>query len=193
MSDRRADILMAGLAVLREEGYARFTQPRIAARAKLRQSHLTYYFPTRVDLLLAVGRSAVDRQLSVVDEVLQKSSLEGMAAAFADAVVQHENTRILLALAQASAEEPRLRYLFCQLVDGFVARIKTNMEARSAHAFSERSANFIQAVIVGLAVVDLATSRPEGLQRAAEMLGDALKYVMSEQQHPLTKKQRDEL
>ena len=64
MQDRRQDIIEAGLATLREHGYAGFTQPRVAARAGLRQSHLTYYYPTRIDLLTAVGRAAIDRQLA---------------------------------------------------------------------------------------------------------------------------------
>ena len=75
MQDRRHDIVEAGLAVLREHGYTGFTQPRIAARVGLRQSHLTYYYPTRLDLLEAVGRTAItsisnfsagDRQLVIV-------------------------------------------------------------------------------------------------------------------------------
>ncbi|MHC5540598.1 TetR family transcriptional regulator, partial [Singulisphaera rosea] len=55
MTDRRQEIIEAGLATLRERGYSGFTQPRVATRAGLRQSHLTYYYPTRADLLAAVG------------------------------------------------------------------------------------------------------------------------------------------
>lgn len=54
--DRRRAIFAAGLAILREEGLAGFTQPRVAARAGLRQGNLTYYFPTRTDLLVAISR-----------------------------------------------------------------------------------------------------------------------------------------
>ena len=43
LQDRRQSILDAALAVLREYGYAGFTQPRVAARTGMRQSHLTYY------------------------------------------------------------------------------------------------------------------------------------------------------
>ena len=67
MKDRRQDIINASLAVLKASGYAGFTQPRVAAEVGLRQSHLTYYFPTRVDLLAAVARVAIDRQLVAVD------------------------------------------------------------------------------------------------------------------------------
>ena len=48
-------------------GSSGFKQPRVAAEAGLRQSHLTYYFPTRADLLAGVARAAVERQLEEVD------------------------------------------------------------------------------------------------------------------------------
>ena len=63
-TDRRDELIEAGLAILREEGLAGFSQARIAKRVGLRQGHLTYYFPTRTDLLTAVARKAVDNQLS---------------------------------------------------------------------------------------------------------------------------------
>lgn len=74
MKDRRQDIINASLAVLRQSGYSGFTQPRVAAGVGLRQSHLTYYFPARIDLLAGVARAAVDRQLAAVDTILGASS-----------------------------------------------------------------------------------------------------------------------
>jgi hypothetical protein len=67
-SDRRAIIVMVGIAVLREHGFAGFSQLRVAIRAGVRQSHLTYYFPTRAEK--AVARVAVHRQLHAVDSML---------------------------------------------------------------------------------------------------------------------------
>src|ERR1700679_4168458 len=98
MKDRRQDIINASLAVLRESGYSGFTQPRVAAEAGLRQSHLTYYFPTRVDLLAAVARVAIDRQLAAVDSILGASAVRGTAKAIVNVVVRHENTRVIMAL-----------------------------------------------------------------------------------------------
>jgi AcrR family transcriptional regulator len=80
VQDRRQDIIEAGLATLREHGYAGFTQPRVATRAGLRQSRLTYYYPTRVDLLAAVGRAAIDGQLAAADAVLDGSSADKVGA-----------------------------------------------------------------------------------------------------------------
>src|ERR1700761_4993264 len=105
MHDRRQEIINAGLATLREHGYAGFTQPRVAALAGLRQSLLTYYHPTRQDLLTAVARAAVDRQLIGVDAVLAAAtSVKSASQAISKLLTIHGNTRVLLALAQAADE-----------------------------------------------------------------------------------------
>ena len=52
MRDR---ILSAALAILREDGIQELTQVQVARRAGVRQSHLTYYFPKRHDLVEAVS------------------------------------------------------------------------------------------------------------------------------------------
>ena len=181
MTDRRQDIVEAGLATLREHGYAGFTQPRVAARAGLRQSHITYYHPTRLDLLAAVGRAAVDRQLAAVEATFGAlSSREEAAQALAYLVTRHENTRVLLALAQAGDEEPRLRGLFRELADGIVVRATDFLSRLAGQPVPQEQARFLHVMAVGLAVVDLATGRPDGQQRAADILTTALRLIAAQ-------------
>src|SRR5580704_10583226 len=180
MTDRRQDIINASLAVLRESGYSGFTQPRVAAEVGLRQSHLTYYFPTRVDLLMGVGRVAVDRQLAAVDLILGTSSVRGAAKAIANVVVRHENTRVIMALVQAADQEPALRELFRELADGIILRVgkllrNLNIEPTDEHCY------LLHALSVGLAVIDLATAREGGERRAALTLGTALSLMTTGQ------------
>jgi AcrR family transcriptional regulator len=176
MTDRKQDIINAGLAVLRESGYSGFTQPRVAAEAGLRQSHLTYYFPTRVDLLAGVARVAIDRQLAAVDGVVGASSVRGAAKAIANVVVRHENTRVIMALAQAADQEPALRELFRELADGIILRAgkllgNLNIEPTDEHCY------LLHAMSVGMAVVDLATARKDGERRAARALETTLNLM----------------
>jgi AcrR family transcriptional regulator len=56
----RERLLDAAIAILRESGVQRLTQVQVAERAGVRQSHLTYYFPTREDLLEALTARAVE-------------------------------------------------------------------------------------------------------------------------------------
>lgn len=171
-------IVDAGLAVLREHGFVGFTQPRVAARAGLRQSHITYYYPTRLDLLAAVGRAAVDRQLAAVDTLFAAPLPPAdLGRAIAELATRHENTRVLLALAQAGDEEPRLREHFCELADGIVARVSAYFGRLHGQPPDEDLGRLLHAVSVGLAVVDLATGRPNGKQRAAGVLEAALRLI----------------
>src|SRR5271168_4794500 len=139
-NDRRTKIVMAGIAVLREHGYAGFTQPKVASLAGVRQSHLTYYFPTRADLVKAVARVAVDRQLAAVDSLLEASSPKAAAGRIASVTVRQENTRVIMALAQASDDEPALHDLFNELADGIVLRVgkmlgNLGIEPTDEHSF----------------------------------------------------------
>ena len=56
----RARILDAAMAILHEDGIQGLSQVQVARRAKVRQSHLTYYFPKRHDLVEAVSARFVD-------------------------------------------------------------------------------------------------------------------------------------
>lgn len=169
MKDRRQDIINAGLAVLCESGFSGFTQPRIAAEVGLRQSHLTYYFPTRLDLLTGVARAAIERQLGAVDVILGASSSEPAAKAIANVAVRHENTRVIMALAQAADQEPSLREIFRELADGIILRAGRLLEQLNIAPTDERC-YLLHALSVGLAVIDLATAREDGERRATRTL-----------------------
>ena len=173
MQDRRQIIISASLAVLRERGYAGFTQPRVAAAAGLRQSHLTYYFPMRIDLLMGLARVAVDRQLAAVDGILGISSVRKAAAAIANIAVRHENTRVVMALAQAADQEPALRELFRELADGLILRAGKLLANLNIEPTDERCYQ-LHSMSVGMAVVDLATARKNGERRASRTLEAAL-------------------
>lgn len=185
--DRRRAILEAGLAVLREQGLAGFTQPNVAERAGLRQGNLTYYFATRTDLLAAVGRAAVELQLGAVRTMLQSvGSLHGAGAALGAAVVRHENTRVFVALNQAADQDRALQALFNELLEGFVEAI-TDFLKRMNLASRQDHVDLLHAVFVGLSVVDLATGRNNGKARALAAL-ECLFSLLSN--HEASKKER---
>ena len=58
--DVRDRILDAALELLAQGGAQELTQPRVARAAGVRQSHLTYYFPTRAHLFQAVAHRSLD-------------------------------------------------------------------------------------------------------------------------------------
>jgi AcrR family transcriptional regulator len=173
MKKRRQDIINAALVVLRERGLSGFTQPRVAAEAGVRQSHLTYYFPTRVDLLSGVAHAAIDRQLKAVDAILGSSSPQAAAKVIANIAVRHESTRVIMALAQTADQEPTLREIFRGFADGIIVRVGKLCEQMNI-APTDEHCYLLHALSVGLAVIDLATARKDGERRAERTLGTAL-------------------
>ena len=182
MKDRRKIILEAGLAILREQGLAGLTQPRIAAKTGLRQSHLTYYYPTRADLLTAVARVAIEGQLRAVKGLVSgASSPERAADRIASAAVQHDNTRLLAALNQAADQEPAVRKLFGELLDGFVTELGRLLDDLKLSPNRARI-DLIHALFVGLAIIDLATGRRGGKRHAKVVLTLAFDLLSGERQ-----------
>ncbi|MDR5777079.1 MULTISPECIES: TetR family transcriptional regulator [unclassified Caballeronia] len=179
MTDRRSEIIDAGLAIVREQGFTGLTQPRVAARAGLKASHLTYYYPTRVDLLTAIARTAVDRQLFAVKALFNAlKSIDQAAMAIADLITRHDNTRVLMALAQAGDQAPKIRTMFCELADGIATEIDAFLARVSNRPPAAHAARLLHAASVGLAVVTLATGRTDGREDVASMLRDLLTTLL---------------
>ena len=169
LQDRREIILKAAIATLREHGLSGFTQPRVAKRADVRQSHLTYYFPTRLALLEGVARLAVDGQLAALQSIVGLTSVPAVIKNITAMIGKHENTRVLMALAQAADEEPSLRSLFRELANGIVLRLRQLLENLHLDA-TEEQVFLIHSLSVGMAVVDLATQRPHSKRRVEAIL-----------------------
>jgi AcrR family transcriptional regulator len=182
MSERRQDILDAGLAILREEGLAGLTQPRVAARAGVRQGHMTYYFPTRIDLLAEVAKAAIELQSNAAKSLLRgiSSTREGVDK-IASVVVRHENTRLLAALNQAADQEPAIRESFGELLETFVSEIGASLQRLHIKPNAARI-DLVHALFVGLSIIALATGRPNGKNRAKAVLKLAFQALEQEQQ-----------
>jgi AcrR family transcriptional regulator len=180
MQDHKKRILEAGLAILREQGLAGLTQPRVAAMTGLRQSHLTYYYPTRADLRTAVARVAIETQLAGLRAMIKGiSSPKQAAAKIAAVAARHENTRVLVALNQAADQEPTVQALFNELLDGFVAELATLLEKLQLSPAPARI-DLLHALLVGLSVIDLATGRKNYRARTRAALNLAFDLLSGE-------------
>ena len=182
VQDRRKKILDAGLTILREQGLAGLTQPRIAAMTGLRQSHLTYYYPTRADLLTAVTRAAIEAQLAGARSLTKGIvSAKQAAAKIATVAARRENTRVLAALNQAADQEPTVRALFTELLDGFIAELGALLEKLKLSP-TEARIDLLHALFIGLSIIDLATRRKNGRARAKAALSLTFDLLSGEKQ-----------
>lgn len=177
MQDRRKEILEAGITLLREQGLAGLTQPRVAAAVGMRQSHLTYYYPTRADLLAAVARVAMEAQLGAIRALFKSiSSPEQGAERIAAAILRHDSSRVLAALNQAADQEPVVRKVFNELLTGFIAEFATLFE-KLKFTPNGASVDLLHALFVGLSIIDLATARRNGKARTKAVLNLAFEML----------------
>ncbi len=157
--DRRRILVAAALEVIGESGLGGFTQPRVAARAGMRQSHLTYYFPTRDDLLLAVADEAIRRRVEVLREAHEGADgVDEQVAALARVLTSPEHTRVLLALTQAADQNEAVRASFDALAAG-VAPLSAELLGSAGVAVDPASLALLQATSTGIAVLALARGR----------------------------------
>jgi AcrR family transcriptional regulator len=182
MTTKKRDIVVgrihaAAIDLLRREGVTALTQPRIAKAAGLRQSHITYYFPRRSDLIEAVAASVAER--------LE----EGFAAALAGdpsrlaerlaGISSPEQTRLLLALVLASDREKRIRALFRRATKAIRAQIAAALARQGIEAEATDVALF-HALGVGLAVLDLARGEPAGRRETRAATARALQRMRTQ-------------
>ncbi|MDD7936888.1 helix-turn-helix domain containing protein [Actinomycetospora lutea] len=168
MADRRAEIVEAALALIREAGLASFTQPRVAARLGLRQSHLTYYFPTRDDLFTAVAREAVRQRLAAL-EPLRDAAAADKVAVLAGVLVAPEQTRVLLALTQSADHDAAVAACMVELGAG-IAPLAASLLAAFGAEPTPTALDAVQAASTGLAVLALAQGGEAFRPRAQAVL-----------------------
>jgi len=168
VADRRGAIVAAALDVIAEGGLGSFTQPRVARRAGLRQSHLTYYFPTRDDLLFAVADEAVERRVAVLEAAAATDEPHEQLTALARVLCSPEQTRVLIALTESADRHEAVRASFETL-----ARRITPLSASLLEAFdveiSQDALALLQAASTGIAVLALGRGA-EGFLPLAERL-----------------------
>ena len=180
MSEKREAIVAAALDVIEEDGLSSFTQPRVAQRAGLRQSHLTYYFPTRADLLLAVAEEAVRRRIEVLRAAVSAEDPAAKVAGLVEVLVDPRQTRILMALTQGADADPAVRRAFVALGAGIAPLGATLLESFGAEP-TEASLALLQATSTGIAVLALATGGEAFRDRAEQVLTQLLTGPLNEQ------------
>ena len=159
--DVRESIVQAGAMLLKEHGVAALTQPKVARAAGVKQSHLTYYFPRRGDLLLGIAESTIEK---VINDLSARLDTEPAQAAVLETVVNAMLTgippRIMLGLIVAADSEPALREPLRRLIAQVRQRISDVLRKAGAPASANTTLLF-HATIVGLAILHDAQRTPE--------------------------------
>jgi len=168
----RERILEAALSLLAESGAHELTQPRVARAAGVRQSHLTYYFPTRGDLLQEVARYSIEK---LADQLAhgRAGSLPGTIAAGA---ADKRRSRVMLGLVTAADRDPKIKQRMRRFVSELRARM-TPVLGAAGLATDPESLAFFHSVIVGCAVLQIARDNAEARAEAKAVLKKAASCI----------------
>lgn len=170
-------ILIAGATLLKEKGIAALTQPQVAKAAGIKQSHLTYYFPTRADLLLGIAEQTITTTMAdIAARLAEKPQHTTYAAAVADVMISGVPPRVIIGLIVAADADPEIHVPLRKLigygrthVQALLGTIGLNDSADAALLF--------HATAIGLAVMHQARMNPESEREVRDGIAALLRLL----------------
>ncbi len=105
----RRRILDAALDIVEAQGIKALTQPRVAKATGLRQSHLTYYFPRKADLVVALLQTSHDRASARLTAHGGIESTDAVMGLLESLMFDRNRIRFFLGIILEASEEPELR------------------------------------------------------------------------------------
>jgi AcrR family transcriptional regulator len=171
----RERILQAALRLLAESGAHELTQPRVARAAGVRQSHLTYYFPTRGELLQEVARYSIGKLAGQLAHARPDALAAGIAAGAAD----KRRSRVMLGLVTSADRDPAIKKRMRKFVGELRARMSSVLAAGGLRTDPE-SVAFFHSCIIGCAVLQLARDNAEARAEARAVLKKAAACIAKE-------------
>ena len=186
---KREKILAAAAELLLTEGFHALTQHAVAARAGIRQSHLTYYFPTRNDLLRATAQYGVETLLAPLGSIASSGAVAtGNAAGDVPKAEQFRQLltpeksdrqwfRLLVGLLVASDEDPGIR----QWLQEFDARVMAILAAGFAAVGTPLKAeqlHFLRCAFTGALHLDMQEQSEESFARVVRTVEMALDAIL---------------
>jgi AcrR family transcriptional regulator len=170
----RERILEAAIQVLAESGSPGFTQPRVAKAAGVSQSHLTYYFHTRSDLIEATAREAEKRLYAAYDAVIARvDGPASFAEAMGHVLRRAEGARVLLTLLVEADREPRVREVFREITREIRVRLGRGLEACGIAPDPDATA-LLHGLNMGLAALYLARNEEAAARETTACVALAL-------------------
>lgn len=175
----RDRIVAAAVQVLHEQGINALTQTRVSALAGVRQSHLTYYFPTRNDLLKQAVLSGVASLHAALDRPGETGgqSLQEFRNVLESQLADRRVPRMMAALTVASEEDPSLKPWLEQFAADMIDHLQHALALRGLQA-TRTQLEMFQATLVGALQLDLAASSAASSRRTRAILQQALDQLV---------------
>ena len=174
--DARTKILDAALGLLAKGGAQELTQPRICKAAGVRQSHLTYYFPTIQELLEGVAKYTLDAmtaELAKQDPAKRPATLLDAAIATS---ADKRRMRMVLGLVTTADREPKLKPRMREFLKEIRQGLTRMAKAGGLEGTPDQVA-FLHAVVVGQGILQLARDNEDARDEARRILKMAVGFL----------------
>ena len=170
----RQRIVDAALELAQTVGVQGMSQARVAAAAGVRQSHLTYYFPTRADLIKATVYGIRDQMLDATKSALQMHEpsmepLETLRQFCLREVCDLPKARLLLSLMVVVEEESSLHPWIDEFHLESLAHWQAIYHALGINA-SEEDVELFHTTFVGATLLGAQTGSEAALKRAVRVI-----------------------
>ncbi len=172
LANTRDRILHAAVSLLYEDGFASLTQQRVCERAGVRQSHLTYYFPTRNDLLRETAVFGCGAMLEAMAESVRAGPMSLQQIRDELLTVDEADRkfgRLMVALIAASDEDTRIKPWLASFEAENRERIGALLRAAGVEIAAE-DVELLHAAYVGAVILDIGESSGESLVRARNIV-----------------------
>jgi AcrR family transcriptional regulator len=174
--DARTKILEAALGLLAKGGAQELTQPRIAKAAGVRQSHITYYFPTIHVLLEEVAKYTLDSMTAdIARHAPAEKPLSLLDAAIATSADKRRMRMVLGLVTTVDREsklKPRMREFLKEIRQGL-----TRLAQAGGLEGTPDQVAFLHAVVVGQGILQLARDNEEAREEARRILRMAVDFL----------------
>lgn len=176
----RERILFAAVYVLFEEGFPSLTQQRVCEKAGIRQSHLTYYFPTRNDLLREAAAFGCEAMFNQITQGIEAGlvTLDNLRVTLNADITDRRWARLMNALVAASDEDARIKPWLAAFDEQIRTRLLEDLR-RLGLAITMDDVEMLHATFIGAIQMDLGESTDLSLDRAQRVIGRALDRLVA--------------
>jgi len=179
-SAARERILHAAVGILNEDGFGALTQTRVAKKAGVRQSHITYYFPARNDLLRETAVYGCNVMLEMLSGSIETGTLTLATARdfFVTDISDRRFARLMCALIVASDEDEHIKLWLASFEVFNRKRLLDTFQKLGLEITLDDVENF-HCTYVGAVMLDLGESTEASLERTAHVLRRAFDSLMT--------------
>ena len=169
----RVKILQSALVVLRRDGFSAFTQSGVAQEAGVRQSHITYYFPTRSALLQAVAGHLKELAVPTSSVLTGGVSLKTLHTLLCADLENSAVARMMLALTVAADEDNSLRVW----LTAFEVDNKAKFKQAIAWKGKDVDLDVFHATVMGATLLHLQQQTPQSIRQARRTIKAAIETL----------------